>query len=233
MSVRRAVIAFAVVAVAGLGALVIAAAGDRRPVAFTLNENGLESLTAFHQGQRACQGPINVPVPYAGVFAFIGTARAPGTLLTTTVTDDATGATLASGHVFARNEPGVAAPRYAIGFNRTVPANRTMTICFTSEGPALAALVGGLDVDSSITLTVAGRRTEQEAAMLFLRPHPPTLLSDLPTLFTRAALFRPGWVGEWTYWVLLIAVLAGFWFAAMALARAAREDRAAEGGVAP
>jgi hypothetical protein len=32
------------------------------------------------------------------------------------------------------------------------------------------------------------------------------MFSLLPTIFSRAALFRPGWVGAWTFWALLVAL---------------------------
>ena len=58
---------------------------------------------------------------------------------------------------------------------------------------------------------------------------PPTLLSDIPTVFERAALFRPGWVGVWTFWLLAAALLGAFPLAALALTRAIDADgRAAE-----
>ena len=42
-----------------------------------------------------------------------------------------------------------------------------------------------------------------------------SLLFHLPTLFERAALFRPGWVGPWTYWLLFLVVIPALAYAAL------------------
>ena len=66
---------------------------------------------------------------------------------------------------------------------------------------------------------MAGRQGDQRApaldgqpidarAAIWYRPAPGstrTLLEALPDIARRAALFRPGWVGAWTYWLLLFA----------------------------
>jgi len=35
------------------------------------------------------------------------------------------------------------------------------------------------------------------------------MLTALPDVFERAALWHPGWVGPWTFWLLLALVLGG------------------------
>ncbi len=42
-------------------------------------------------------------------------------------------------------------------------------------------------------------------------------LFHLPTLFQRIALFRPGWVGAWTYWLLFLVVAPGLAWVAVRL----------------
>ena len=51
------------------------------------------------------------------------------------------------------------------------------------------------------------------------------LLALLPDAFERASLFRPGWVGAWTYWLLLVAlVIAVPVLLSRALVSASEED---------
>ena len=53
-----------------------------------------------------------------------------------------------------------------------------------------------------------------------------SLLGSLPTAFSRASLWRPSWVGAWTFWVLAIALLATFGLAVVAVISAAGDDDA-------
>jgi hypothetical protein len=65
--------------------------------------------------------------------------------------------------------------------------------------------------------------------MLFLDRSTSTL-SLIPTIFRRASLFRPSWIGPWLYW-LLVAVLAGAtaWLALRLIPTAAEEDDSSRG----
>jgi hypothetical protein len=50
------------------------------------------------------------------------------------------------------------------------------------------------------------------------------MLALVPDAFERAALFRPAWVGAWTFWVLLGLVVAGMPLLLMAAYRSAVID---------
>ena len=66
-----------------------------------------------------------------------------------------------------------------------------------------------------------------DIAMVFPRAKSKTVLELVPQIFSRAALFRPGIVGPWTYWLLAALIL----FAApLLLARAARLADAEDDG---
>jgi hypothetical protein len=43
--------------------------------------------------------------------------------------------------------------------------------------------------------------------LTFLNSQPSSVLSRVPAIFRRATIFRPGWVGSWTFWVLLGALV--------------------------
>jgi hypothetical protein len=58
----------------------------------------------------------------------------------------------------------------------------------------------------------------RDIAIVFPRDKPKSALALVPEMFRRASLFRPGWLGAWTYWVLAALVLLA---APLLLARAA------------
>ena len=77
--------------------------------------------------------------------------------------------------------------------------------------------------------TLGGKDTLNRAAIWFRPPEGEraSIISQLPTLFERMALFRPSWVGPWTYWLLFLVVVPR----ARALRPAPRaESRAAPAG---
>lgn len=215
----RALSGFVLISVIGLGGLLLAAAVDRRPVAFSLNEQLIRPLATITRGQSACEGPIAAQSAFAGIRAFIGTDPPSGGTLTLLVRSPA-GATLSARDISARGGNST----YTVGLGRTIAAGATVDVCLRNSGSFRAAFFGAARADRHVTLTIAGRRTTDEASLLFLTPHPPTLLGDLPTLFARAALFRPGWVGVWTFWLLLAGLLVAFVLVGRALVSAAAAD---------
>jgi hypothetical protein len=107
----------------------------------------------------------------------------------------------------------VAVPRIAPG--------QLIKACVTNRGARWAYAFGdlgvppdGVDFPSgprpTITpakATVDGIGVGGDISMTFVSDHPRSLLSRVPEIFERASVFRPGFVGPWLYWLLLIAVL--------------------------
>jgi hypothetical protein len=89
-------------------------------------------------------------------------------------------------------------------------------------------LLGAPPEPDSGALHQDGRNLGSAAAIVLLRSQSSSVLSLLPTIFRRAALFRPTWMGEWTFWVLLAALVAAFPLAALAVASATADDRETE-----
>ena len=107
---------------------------------------------------------------------------------------------------------------------RTVRAD----VCVTPQGGPL--VVGGmLGLQSDMTANHIGTRRFENRVGLWFRPPPgekANLLSRMPDIAERAARFRPGWVGPWTYAVLLLLVWPAAAFGAVRLlARAFDADR--------
>jgi hypothetical protein len=104
----------------------------------------------------------------------------------------------------------------AFSFPRTASAPDAVParLCVTprGEGAAFGGTIGLQGND--VPLTVGGAPVEARLAVWYRPPagEQHTLISLLPDIARRAALFRPGWVGPWTYWVLvgLLAPLLGY-----------------------
>ncbi len=194
---------------------------DERVVAFALDVNPDVPAATLAPGQQVCQGPIAVVAPTANVILWVNPVGGPTPAATVTLRDYATRATLASGRI----APGLtAASAPGVQFNRTVRQGRTVSLCVRNPGPRPIALLGNAGNSHSGMITVAGVPQKYALAGLFIRPHQVSLLSQIPTVFRRAALFRPDWVGSWTFWVLAVLLVGAFGVAGYAVVQAERED---------
>ncbi|MGO9490141.1 MAG: DUF2142 domain-containing protein [Solirubrobacteraceae bacterium] len=104
------------------------------------------------------------------------------------------------------------------------PSSLPATICLTAlSGPIGVNGMLGLQLGVP-PLLVGGKPLENSVSAWFLPPHHAerSLLEQAGSVFSRAALFRPGIVGAWTYPVLLFVLLPATWLLAiLLLARAA------------
>jgi hypothetical protein len=143
--------------------------------------------------------------------------------------------TTARGTVTSRVAAQPAAPttRHKVAFpiaqRPSEPDAVPATACVT---PAHTTTFGGTVNVAGAAPTLDGRPQVARIAVWFLPPggHERSLIAQLPDIVARAALFRPGIVGPWTYVVLLLLVLPGAgWLGLRALARAdeARTSRTA------
>jgi hypothetical protein len=109
----------------------------------------------------------------------------------------------------ARLPAGPPGPRHA-RVRGTVAGGRKVAACFTNEGTTDLLLTPR---PGTLTRVIPARLTERadnvDVALELARAPERSLLSEVPDVFERAALFRPGWVGAWTFWLLLAAVAIG------------------------
>jgi hypothetical protein len=99
------------------------------------------------------------------------------------------------------------------------PSSARATICLTAlSGPISVAGMPGLQLGVP-PLSVNRVPLANSISVWFLPPghRQRSLLSQAGAIFSRAALFRPGVVGAWTYPVLLFVVLPLTWLLAIAL----------------
>ena len=87
------------------------------------------------------------------------------------------------------------------------PATVPISACFT---PQRVALMGGTLGPLGPPPTLDGHPIADQRVGVWYRPPAGSrrsLASQIPTVFERATLFRPPWVGRWTYWLLLGVLL--------------------------
>jgi hypothetical protein len=224
--------ALAVIATAALGivALLVGRAFDERPQQQRLGVFIAKPVVPLAPGQTGCQGAIAMADDTSAVTFNPGTPHAePGPAILATVRDHYSGRVLASGRLPAGFDP---AKAQTIELSQTVKANAQADFCFRNAGPGRALLFGDTELGSvhpTISTSVASidgqPLLEQDIALVFPRPHAKSVLALVPQIFRRAALFRPGAVGPWVYWLLAALILVG---APLLLARAVASASAEE-----
>jgi hypothetical protein len=207
---------------AGLAVLAILgllAAGSRHVVVRTASADVPNQfpMPALRPGRQACEGPLTSHGPARSV-GFWGAAASPLAQLTVTVRDATTHAIVASGSLAARS----AETEWVAHLRRQVPGGLPLEICVADEAGTFS-LAGSLGGAPGVVATgTAPRNALFSLATLDAGNH--SLLSALPTAFARASLWRPSWVGSWTFWVLTAVVLATFGLGVVAVVNAADED---------
>lgn len=195
---------FVALTVGGLLLALLAAVLVRPSLAFTLGVDGTKVAAVLAAGAEVCERPVEMPPDGAfdRVVLTLETYSRPGPELRVRVKDDRTGAPLASGRL---------AGGYGDGEHtvhvRTVDTTKPLSVCVANAGAGRVGVVGGRgDPVRPPHALLGGRRLLDDLDIAFER-EPRSLLSQAPAIAERAALFRPGWVGPWTY-VVLVLILA-------------------------
>jgi hypothetical protein len=215
-TVRRALlpgVACGVIAVVGL-----LIAGSRPLVVRTATADAPNQLTIaeLHPGQRVCEGPLTSQGPARSVAIWGASARGLARL-TVTVEDAATHAVLTSGPLHATPLETDWTARLA----RAVPGDRPLQVCLT-EDTSVFSLSGS--AVSAPTVSVTGVAAGQRFSLVLLSDANRSVLGSLSTAFSRASLWRPSWVGSWTFWVLTLVLLGTFGLGVAAVTFAAADD---------
>jgi hypothetical protein len=213
-------LAFAVLVGIGVVGLVLAARSDKRAAAFSVDVPNSGRAVDLRAGERVCQAPVAAEAAFRAVRLWLADVSSPGTALAVSTTSSQ-GVALGFGRAAVAAGP---ASTTNVELDRTVPARALLRLCIANNGPARLSLSGGSPSSTSGVLARNGHSIGSAAAMIMLSPHPRSMLALLPSVFARAAVFRPSWIGAWAYWILLIAVIGAFPVAALALRLAARED---------
>ena len=218
MSPRAALIAFGSVVAAGLIALLIAAGGDQRASAFSLDVPNATPITILGPSETACQGPFDTLVAFKGVRAWLAPA---GLAVLDVVVRDQSGRRVARGVI--QTQPALGEVSTST-LDATIRSGTRVSVCLHNRGPSNVGVIGSTATASSGPMRVGSKPTADAIALVLLRPRPRTLLSLVPTIFARAALFKASWVGSWTFWGLCAALLGAFALTGVAVAQAVRDE---------
>lgn len=217
--VRTALGAFALMAIAGCAALIIAGLNDGRRTAFSADVPAVQAVVNLAPGKQVCQGPMSGSESFGAIELFLS-APAVGDRLAAVVREGREGTRLTAG--LASISSATEFP--AILLRSSVSSGVPVTICLTNRGPKAVELAGTGSVPGLPEAVLDGRHTGARLSVVFLAAHSRALISTLATAFGRAALFHPTWVGSWTFWLLLGLLGASFLGIATALGLAIRAD---------
>ncbi len=89
------------------------------------------------------------------------------------------------------------------------PTARYASLCVSAPEGGMDWIGAGLPSLAAQSVTVGGVALSAELAVWFLPPAGAqrSYAAEAASIFARAALFRPGWVGAWTYWLIFFFVL--------------------------
>jgi hypothetical protein len=218
MSRRSTLTAFVLASILALVGLFAAAATDHRDTAFSLDVPDNVPVASLAHGQTLCQGPITV----RGAFSALQTWVRPAHLLDVAIRRARSPQVLVARKI--TTSPTLTGELTIPLGATTIRKGTRITVCVHNAGARKVAFEGGPPTSNSGTFEISGRHHRAALALLFLRPHPPTLLSLLPTVFKRASLFKLSWVGAWTFWVLGAAMICAFGLAAAAISGAVKAE---------
>jgi hypothetical protein len=200
----RAVVALLLVFALGVAAVAAVAARDERDLAFTLGVAPALVAAEIRPGGEACQRPVAVAHDISGVRMQLGTYERPGPPIEAVVRPVAGGRPLAAGRL-AGGYPDVT--EQTVSLDRPVAAGRRVAVCVRNAGDRRVAVYGGPELARrGSAVYVGGVEQSTDMALVFTREGR-SALARVPDVFERATVFRAGWVGAWTYWVLLALVL--------------------------
>lgn len=198
-----------------LVALLIAGAqrGPRRT--FALGAPNGVAVARLRPGQRECEGPVTSDGAVGTVAVWGAASVRPATIV---VEAEAAGDSRVLSRGAAMASTGLG--EHTIQLARPLPGGRPVRICIADEAGTFV-LWGSGPVRPDVVMQGAVGGAEFSLVLLSADQ---SLLSSLPTAFSRAVLWRPSWVGSWTFWLLLVAVLGGFGLAVVAVVAADDDD---------
>ena len=176
----------------------IALARSQPRLAGTTNVGAQRVVALVVPGRTVCQRDLVAPAGTAGARVTVRTAGKPPPLR---VTLEAPGARLRAGSV--AGYPSGSSPLVRFRpLGKTIEGAR---VCVRVDRGRVG-LAGGPSAGHS--LLVGGHPRSAQVQVALVRAGSESLLGVVPAAFHRAALFRPGFVGPWTYWLLAALTLA-------------------------
>ena len=203
---------------AGLVVLAVLAARDRR--GFDLRIPGGQAV-ALAPGKEACRTPIKPQDPGANRLAFgldSGGRPSPRLDVRVRMGRDLGNRPFAKGRL---ERGGPRTGRVVVPLTGSVAGAYEVSACVKNVGPGPVVLNPGRRPPAP----VRGPARIADFSVTLSREPDRSLLALVPSAFRRAELFKPGFFGPWTFWLLVVLLAAGVpLLLARALALAERED---------
>jgi GT2 family glycosyltransferase len=205
-----ALAAFGAVFAVALLVLGIAAGNDKGGVAFTNASAPVGEVVSLGPGGTSCER-VDAPAGFDAV-RLITIAKTNGQQLRAVVREPASGAVIGRGHGLlpaGNGQVGVYVGR--------VRGGRTIDLCLQN---ASARRIGLYGAPGRARARRNGVNRAGDPTLVF-ETEPRSLLHRIPDAFQRAALFKPGFLGAWSFWLLAALVLLAVpALTALALSRA-------------
>lgn len=211
---RRGWVIGATLAILAIVGLLVAGSRPIWAREFALRSPSQEPVAQLSPSQRVCEGPVTSPHKIDGVGIWGGSTAGASTLTVQVQSADGRN-TLTSGSV-----PATSPGEYIARLAHPVAGGMPLRVCVTGDVSTFS-LLGSSAQTSNVVMT--GPNHSVWFSLVLLSDHS-SLLSSLPTAFSRASLWRPSWVGSWVYWLLAAALLATFGFGVVAVASASTDD---------
>jgi hypothetical protein len=209
---RRAFLASVVLV---LIAIVVAGLAHAERRAFSLGVTSSGTVGDLRHGQEVCQTSIDVPRggAFDAVRLPVGSRGTDGSRLVATVRSQ-DGRHLARGVLVAPYADAARAPYQVIDVGH-VDDDQRISVCLRNAGARRIGLYGNTGEASPCTgaRNERGRLQPYDLELVFLRRDSRPQLAIVPDMVFRAQLFKPGWLGAPTRWLVLALVIAGVSFA--------------------
>jgi hypothetical protein len=218
MNRQRVWLPFSVFAILALAALLLSGLRGGTIRAFALGVPDIKTVAVAGPHRQVCEGPIRSHAAFKSVV--IWGAYDAGEPLVRVWSDSEAGRRLVSAGPIEVGPTGLSG-EFSATLSASVDQGPPVTVCVVDAGGRLRLQGGNPGYTGA---TIAGSKPRKAFALVGLESGKHSLLGSLNLAFSRASLFRPSWVGAWTFWLLLILLLATLPLGAFAIAAAIRSE---------
>ncbi len=148
-----------------------------------------------------CITGVSVPEGTQAVRMYLLTYERDGVRMTMTAKN-------AAGKILGESSPPPFDDGNEVAFDLPTGDRKDLTLCFrTASAPVVIPGEANGNLTSQVA-TLGGKTVPGDVALAYVSGEKRSAASLTPTIFERASLFRPAWVGAWTYWLGALAALA-------------------------